>query len=164
MEAVLIKEFFINWQLDSRMKILLLKWKLDWWNWHYQRSYVSALMSELFFPDGHCRGLLGVSRERCVFHVDSSESCHTHWAPVLHLLSLFLCAGLDKFLYTRSQTSNDIWRRQIVCAYALTWNITRIGPRTITVRAVHRKPGWTCIETSPLISLLRHTELFSSFK
>jgi len=29
MEAGLIKEFFINYKLDSRMKITLLKWKLD---------------------------------------------------------------------------------------------------------------------------------------
>jgi len=31
MEAGLIKEFFINLNLDSRMKITLLKWKFDWW-------------------------------------------------------------------------------------------------------------------------------------
>ena len=41
-----MKEFFINFKLDSRMKIMLLKWKLDWWK---KSSSTSSWMIWLLF-------------------------------------------------------------------------------------------------------------------
>jgi len=50
MEAEMMKEFFFNFKLDSRMKIMLLKWKLDWWK---KSSSTSSCKSGFYFNQRH---------------------------------------------------------------------------------------------------------------